>query len=134
MLTQSNLGKILLVASALGAGLGSMPALAAQNDPVVVYGEQAPNTRTERVKYADLDLAKVKGAKQLTFRVGKAVKRVCGFYDIRSGLIDREYRNCADGAWANAKPQMALAIERAQQLALNGTSSLAAASITVAAQ
>lgn len=134
MLTQSNLGKTLLVASALGAGLGSTPALAAQNEPVVVYGQQDENTRTERVSFADLNLAKAKDARKLHFRVASAVKRVCLYDTAQMGLRDSGYGRCSSGAWTMAKPQIAQAIARDQEIALNGSSSIAAVAITIAAR
>ncbi|WP_158581946.1 UrcA family protein [Sphingomonas edaphi] len=134
MLTQSNLGKTLLVASALGAGLGSMPALAAQSEPVVVYGQQDENTRTERVSFADLNLAKAKDARKLHFRVASAVKRVCLYDTAQMGLRDAGYGRCSSGAWTMAKPQIAQAIARDQEIALNGSSSIAAVAITIAAR
>lgn len=134
MLTQSNVGKILLVASALVAGFGSMPALAAQSAPVVVYGQQDENTRTERVSFADLNLANSKDARKLRFRVASAVKRVCLYDQAQMGLRDSSYTRCSSGAWANAKPQIAQAIAREQEIALNGSSSIAAVAITIAAR
>ena len=59
--------KTLVLASAMLIGAG--PALAAQNQPVVVYGEQSDNVRTERVSYTDLDLATLDHQQVLNRRV-----------------------------------------------------------------
>ena len=54
---------------------------------VVIYGEPE-NVRTERVTYADLDLAERSDQRKLNVRVTGAVKRVCLFENNRSGLQD----------------------------------------------
>lgn len=133
MFAQSNLGKNLVAATALAAGFGSMSALAAQSEPVVVYGPQNENTRTERVSYADLNLAKNKDARMLKFRVASAVKRVCLYDIVQMGLRDSGYMRCSYGAWAMAKPQITQAIAREKEIALNGSSSIAVVAITITA-
>jgi UrcA family protein len=81
----------------------------AQNPPVVVYGE-AINAQTERVQFADLDLASARGQSRLHNRVGGAIERVCGIDLGRDGLQDRGYYNCSEAAWGGAAPQIAEAI------------------------
>lgn len=103
---------------------------AAQGRPVVVYAEPQEGFRTERVSYADLDLSQRSHERTLTRRVAGAVKRVC-LYEDRSGLQDLGYYRCADDAWGYARPQMAQAVARAQEIALTGKSSIAAAAITI---
>lgn len=133
MFIQSNLGKTLVAASALAVGCGSMSVLAAQSQPVVVYGLQDENTRTERVSYADLNLANNKDARKLNFRVAGAVKRVCLYDSAQIGLRDSGYIRCSSGAWAMAKPQIAQAIARHKEISLNGSSSIAVVAITITA-
>lgn len=106
------------------------PALAGQ-EPVVVYAEPEEAVRTERVSFADLDLATKSGERGLHRRVAAAVRTVCADDFTGSALPSTEFYRCSDGAWAKARPQMAQAVTRAQQLALNGKSSLAAAAITI---
>ena len=107
------------------------PAFAGQNQPVVVYGEPNEDIRTVHVSYADLDLATVRGERQLNSRVSGAVKEVCLFGVDGPRLQGSGYHECAGEAWTSATPQMAQAITRARELALNGKTSIAAAAITI---
>jgi UrcA family protein len=118
----------LAVASAILLGAG--PAFAGQEQPVNVYGEQSEDVRTERVSYADLNLALDEHRKLLNGRVSGAVKRVC-LYRESVGVLENSYDICADGAWSEARPQIAQAIARARDIAMNGKSSIAAAAITI---
>jgi UrcA family protein len=104
-------------------------ASAGQERPVVIYGEPE-NVRTERVTYADLDLAERRDQRKLNLRVTGAVKRVC-LFENRSGLQDLGYYNCAGHAWDGAKPQIAQAIQRAREIAMTGQSSIAATAIAI---
>jgi UrcA family protein len=88
------------------------------------------NVRTERVSYADLDLALRSHERKLNYRVAGAVKRVC-LYEDRNGLPDSDYYSCANDAWEGAGPQIAQAVARAKEIALTGKSSIAAAAITI---
>lgn len=121
--------KNLAVASAFL--LAAAPAIAGQGQPVVVYGEQPANVRTERVSYADLNLATAEHQKILSSRVSGAVKRVCLYRESVGRMFESSYDDCADGAWDVANPQIAQAIARARDIALNGKSSIAAAAITI---
>ncbi|WP_187107723.1 UrcA family protein [Sphingomonas xanthus] len=103
----------------------------AQDSPVVVYGEPDQNIRTERVSYADLNLASTSGEKKLNGRVDRAVERVCLFDIGQRGSEVIQYKRCAGGAWDHARPQIAQAVERARQLAQTGTTSIAATAITI---
>jgi UrcA family protein len=104
----------------------------AQERPVVIYAEPS-NVRTERVSFASLDLAKAADQKRLHFRVAGAVERVC-LRDVgRDGLQDRGYYACESNAWGGAAPQIADAIARASEIAMTGSSSIAATAITVSA-
>ena len=96
---------------------------AAQEPPVVVYGE-AINAQTERVLFADLNLASGRDQSRLHNRVGGAIERVCGIDLGRDGLQDRGYYSCSDAAWSAAAPQIADAIA-------TGKTSLGAAILVV---
>ena len=124
-----NRARILLAASAMLIGTG--PALAAQNQPVIVYGEQSDNVRTERVSYTDLDLATLDHQQVLNRRVTGAVKRVCLYRESIGRIFESNYDDCADAAWDSANPQIAQAITRARDIAMTGKSSIAAAAITI---
>ncbi len=84
-------------------------AAVAQEPPVVVYGETT-NAQTERVAFADLDLASARDQSRLHNRVNGAIERVCDLDLGRDGLQDRGYYSCANSAWGAAAPQIAEAI------------------------
>ena len=131
MLTRSKLPAVAASLIALAALAPFQPA-AAQDRPVFVYGE-SESTRTEHVKFADIDLATSAGAKKLQARVGGAVKRVCLFEpEIR--LQPSDYSACATDSRARAQPQIERAIARAQALALSGQPATASAAILVSAR
>lgn len=96
---------------------------AAQEPPVVVYGE-AINAQTERVQFADLNLASARDQSRLHNRVGGAIERVCGIDLGRDGLQDRGFYSCSNAAWGSAAPQIAEAIA-------TGRTSLGAAIVVV---
>lgn len=123
--------KTVLLVCAAGSGLVIATPAVAKERPVVVQAD--PDLRTERVSFADLDLASARGAKRLHYRVGKAVKDVCLFDNNRAKLQPTDYYSCADQSWSEARPQIAAVISRAQQLAMSGQPALAATAITVSA-
>jgi UrcA family protein len=84
---------------------------------------------TEVVSYADLDLASADGVKRLNSRVGGAVRHVCSPLDGRDTI--GSYGACKSYAWNGARPQMDLAIQRAQQVAQNGVSAIAPVAILI---
>ena len=131
MLTRLNI--TLAVLSGVAASLAfTVPASAAgQERPVVVYAGPEDGVRTERVPYADLNLTERRDQRQLRLRVAGAVKRVCLFENGRSGLQDRGYASCSGEAWDDANPQIALAVTRAREIALNGRSSIPATAIAI---
>ena len=96
---------------------------AAQEPRVVVYGE-AINAQTERVQFADLDLATSRDQSRLHHRVGGAIERVCGIDLGRDGLQDRGFYSCSTSAWGAAAPQIAEAVS-------TGKTSLGAAIVVV---
>lgn len=114
------------LALALVAGAGS--AVSAKEVTVVAPPSDA---LTESVSVADLNLASASGARTLDRRVGGAVGRVCQPLDLRENII--EHRYCRSFAWSGARPQMERAILRAQQLAANGTTSIAPVAIAISA-
>ena len=131
MLTRFNRMTTAVLSGVTASLLVAFPASAGQEGPVVVFAEPPENMRTERVSYADLDLAQRSDQRTLNHRVASAVKRVCLFEDGRSGLQLRGYYSCADGALEGAAPQIAQAIDRAKEIALTGKSSIAVAAITI---
>jgi UrcA family protein len=129
MLTRFNRTIAAVLSGVTASLLVAVSASAAQQKPVVVYGE-SENTRTEHVSYADLDLTNNKHQKRLNMRVTGAVKRVC-LYENSYSLQDTGYYHCADDAWSSAKPQIAQAVQRSKEIALTGQSSIAATAITI---
>ena len=95
--------------------VGATTTQAAQDSPVVVYGDpQAVNI--ERVPYGDLNLAAAADRKTLYGRVGNAVRNVCNF---DSAGISSDYRTCAGLSWKDARPQIDQALAKSGALALN---------------
>lgn len=131
MLTRFNRKTAAVLSGVTASLLAAFPASAGQDKPVVVLAEPQENMRTERVSYADLDLAQRADQRTLNYRVANAVKRVCLFEDSRAGLQLGGYYSCANGALEGAEPQIAQAIDRAEQIAMTGQSSIAAAAITI---
>ena len=125
--------KTAAVLSGVAASLVITTPASAQGRPVVVYG-QDDYVPTERVSYADLNLATRGGEKMLQARVSKAVNRVCQYTSGDVALIDNGFVNCAFAAWKDARPKMALAIARARDIALNGSSTIAATAIVISAR
>ncbi len=130
MLARFNLKVAAVLSGVTASLLVAASASAAQQGPVVVYAEP-DNIRTERVTYADLDLADRSDQRKLNHRVSGAVKRVCLFENSRGGLQDFGYYGCAGDAWDGAKPQIAQAVQRAKDIAMTGRSSIAATAITI---
>lgn len=126
MINSLLLGATLALATAAGAVPPGAQA------PVQVIGQRiADDQLTERVGYRDLNLASASGQKALTSRVRSAVGTVCSPLD-GTNLRTRQ-QHCRSFAWHGAKPQMARAIERAQQLAATGSTSLPQVAIAVRA-
>ena len=131
MHTRFNRKTVAVLSGVTASLLVGFPAAAAGQDKPVVVLAEPQEVPTERVSYADLDLATRAGEKRLNYRVAGAVKRVCLFNDGRFGLQDTGYYNCASAAWNGAEPQISRAILRAKEIALTGKSSIAAAAITI---
>ena len=110
----------------------------ARQKPVVVTGNPNPDIVQKRVSYADLNLASAPGKKTLVTRVRGAVRTVCdeaiGPGTGAGSTLAGAYRFCQNEAWQGAKPQIARAVLRAQQIAQTGHSSIAAAAITITLQ
>lgn len=86
----------------------SAPA-SAQEPPLIVYGE-ALGVQSERIAFADLNLASARDQARLRNRVNGAIERVCDIDLGRDGLQDRGYYGCAEAARGATAPQIAEAI------------------------
>lgn len=107
--------------------VGTTALQAAQNQPLVVYGEPQ-QVNIERVPYGDLNLAGLADRKTLYSRVGSAVRTVCNFDSVG---IASDYRACSADAWKGARPQIERAIAQGDRLAQGGGTSAVAGAITV---
>ena len=89
-----------------------------------------PDIVTRRISYADLNLASSPGEVTLDRRVGGAIGSLCLESTGGRGLygVGHLCRNCA---WSEARPQIAQAVHRARGNASTGTSTIAAAAITI---
>ena len=126
--------KIFSMCAALAATMGGLvvmaPSASAKERPVVVV---APETEapTRRVSYTNLNLATTAGEKMLYHRVGQAVRVVCNESVGSSPSFYAEVA-CQDFAWKGARPQIKRAVQRASEIAANGSSLMAVQAITIA--
>ena len=116
-----------VVAAATSVLVAAAPAEAKSKD-VTVYAHETEALQ-RRVSYADLNLAATSDQNVLQRRVTKAVRFVCEPHSGRGQATD--YARCTDFAWNGARPQMAMAFERARQLAATGSTNIAAVAITI---
>lgn len=116
--------------SIFGLMIAVSPVAALAQQPVVITGSDEP---TMRVAYSDLNLATADGAKTLHHRISQAVDTVCRVSVGPNPAISVRQR-CLHYAWQGANPQMRLAVQRAEQLASTGQSSIPAAPISIAAR
>ena len=112
------------------AGLAS-PA-SGKTVPIVVNAP--PDIVIRHVSYADLNLAVPAAERTLVGRVRMAVNALCG--EITGGsdgswMGQRSLNTCNDSGWNQARPQIGLAVQRARDIAMTGTSSIAAAALTI---
>ncbi|WP_294172290.1 UrcA family protein [uncultured Sphingomonas sp.] len=124
--------KQLFLTASLTLAVAAATAPASAQAPLQVIGERTQDDQiTERVSHRDLNLANASGQKRLTSRVRSAVGMVCAPLDFTGLRTQRQA--CRSVAWQGAKPQMARAIARAEQLAASGTTSLPEVAIAVRA-
>jgi len=97
---------------------------------VTVVAPPPEGSLSERVRYADLDLASPEGVDLLSMRISGAVSRVCSPFDQKSTFS--EHGACKSFAWNGARPQMDRAVARARELASTGTTAIAPVAILIA--
>jgi UrcA family protein len=116
-----------------GLFLVASPALG-RSGPIMVTASPPEDVVVRHVSYADLNLAADAGQRTLNRRVGAAVSSLCteasGGNDGSTGF-KYSMINCSSGAWSDARPQIARAVQRAQELAFTGKTAIAAAAITI---
>ena len=116
-----------------GIFLAAAPAFG-RSGPILVTGAPPEEIVVRHVSYADLNLAVEAGQKTLNRRVGSAVNSLCdealggndGSTAFRYSMV-----RCTHGAWNDARPQIARAVMRAQELALTGQTSIAATALVI---
>lgn len=86
-----------------------------------------------QVSFSDLNLALPAGQTTLRHRVGGAVHSLCDAVmgNVSMSMPQILRSRCHDDAWGQANPQIASAVQRAQDLAATGTSSITAAAIVI---
>ena len=109
--------------------IGTAGAAVAKEPPsrVTVVGERIEQGQSVRVSYRDLNLASMQGERTLNRRVGSAARFVC---EPHFSTMDRI--GCEAYAWKGARPQIALAVKRAHELAMTGTTSIPLVAISIA--
>jgi len=102
-----------------------------QGQSTTIVGERAvdEDTRSVQVSYRDLNLALARDERILKSRVGAAARVACGSDDSHVG--DRTFVHCLIAARTGAKPQVALAVRRAREIAATDTSSIPLVAIAV---
>jgi UrcA family protein len=120
-------GAILVASAAIGVTAAPVHARSPGSVVIVAHSD---NFVVRRVSYADLNIASEPGVRDLTHRVGWAVVDVCNDATAAPAM-SFELRNCKTKAWGAARPQISLAVQRAHEMASTGTSSIAAAAITI---
>jgi UrcA family protein len=114
----------------LSAFVIAQPSIAKER-PVVVVAETDLATRS--ISFADLDLASSPGEVILSRRVRGAINSLCletTGSDGRFWTLENDH--CQTSAWKQADPQIVRAVQRARDIALSGTSAIAATAITIA--
>jgi len=129
------LSKLAAAAVTIGGLYLPFTSATAKETPVVVTASpQEADLVVRRVSYADLDLALPAGRTTLHQRVGFAIGDVCAeanLFDNGSPEFKSGVMKCSNRAWENAKPQLARAFQRADDIAGAGWSPIAATAISI---
>jgi UrcA family protein len=126
MITQENLVRMSLASGITLALLIGVATAAAARDVTIIRERANPDVMTERVNFADLNLASRSDLRTLKVRVNGAVHRVC----LPSNAYST-YDGCRYEAWSDARPQIARAVKRAKQIAATGTSTILPVAIVI---
>lgn len=120
--------------TAVVIGGAATAALAQKRSPITVIGARpADEGRSVRVSYRDLNLAAAHDEGILKHRVGNAARTVCE-PDPLGAFGDNIYADCVSYAWDGARPQIAMAVRRAKEIAQFGSSSIPLVAIAISAQ
>lgn len=114
----------------LSAFVFARPAVAEEPRPIVVVDASIV---TRSVGTDDLNLASSPGKVTLNRRVRVAIEDLCSETTGSDGRFwTLENSQCQTSAWKQARPQIDRAVQRARDIASNGTSAIAATAISVA--
>ena len=95
----------------------------------------APSDVVRRdISYSGLDLTSVDGQRNLNGAVRRGINSLCteANEDLETSVAHRfSMINCGHRAWGQARPQIARAIQRSQELAANGSSAIAPVAISI---
>lgn len=101
------------------------PPATAEPAPVVITSPEEPVVR--HIGYTDLDLTSKPGEKMLTARLREAITSLCDEATAENyGGHQEALFICSSRAWRQARPQIARAVQRAHEMAITGTSNVAA--------
>lgn len=103
--------------------------------PQIIVPAPSEDRISRDIAFADLNLTVPADQERLARRVGLAVGSLCdeaigGPDQVRLFYMQRG--SCIRAAWDQARPQMALAMQRAREIASTGRSSILAAALTIA--
>jgi len=104
--------RLLIAASLAALSLAALPVRAQDTPEIVVTGTKTQNgaqtaTRSETVKYADLDLSKPAGVKTLYARIEGAARTVCAPKPSPSDMAGtKDYNTCLSHAVDTAVAQV----------------------------
>lgn len=127
----------LSMTAAIGIVTGGSTLLASPasgKSPIFVTAPEPADVVIRHVGYADLNLASTAGERTLNRRVSAAVSDLCS--EVVGGndnnvMTKLATQRCSNSAMDQAQPQIGQAIQRARDIAWTGSSSLAAAAITI---
>jgi len=129
--------KILAMCGAGAITAGSLLLISpepASAQPIFVTAPPRADVIVRHIRYGDLNLASEIGAKKLNRRVGNVVRGLCAEATgdpMRSIFASLPTDDCQNSAWDQARPQIARVVTRARQIATTGSSTIAAAGITI---
>jgi UrcA family protein len=122
-----------IAATSGGLFLAVSPAFG-RGGPILVTATPPEEVVVRHVSFADLNLLVEAGQRTLNRRVDVAVTDLCteanGGND-GSTAFKYSMKRCSIGAWNDARPQIARAVQRSQELASTGQSAIAAAALTI---
>lgn len=126
--------KIFSICAALATTFGTSGAPALAKTSHIVVTAPSDEVVGRHITYADLNLATTQGERTLNRRVAYGVNDLCGEAGGPSDgsfAFKRFMTNCSNTAWDQARPQIALAVERAREIASTGMSAITAAAVTI---